>query len=86
MTKGNMQLNILHILLIIILNAWVYKAGCKIDYRTGALLFVPAIGLTIAILIKSAGVYKNGWWLMVPLLSWLLFAHQLNVHIVESSK
>ena len=84
-TKSNPTLNILHILLVIALNGWVYKAGCQTDYRTGAWIFIPIIGLTLAIWMKSAIVFNNGWWTMIPLLSWLLFAHQLNVHIVEKS-
>lgn len=84
-TKNDSFMNILHLLLVLGLNAWVYKAGCKLDYRSGALIFVPIIALTLAIWMKSSKMYSSGWWVMVPLLSWLLFAHQLNVHIVENS-
>ena len=84
-TKNDPTLNIMHLLLLIALNGWVYKAGCQLDYRTGAWIFIPIIALTLAIWMKSAGMHSAGWWTMVPLLSWLLFAHQLNVHIVERS-
>ena len=76
--------NPLHILLIALLNYWVYKAGCQSDYRTGAWIFVPIIALSLAIWMKSSQMYSNGWWVMTPLIAWLLFAHQLNVHIVEN--
>jgi tryptophan-rich sensory protein len=82
-TADDKILSVLHLLLVTGLNLWVFQAGCKNNYRTGVLLFVPIIALTLAIWMKSSKLYSSGWWVMTPLLGWLLFAHQLNVHIVE---
>ena len=49
-TKNDPTLNMLHLLLVLGLNGWVYKAGCQLDYRTGAWIFVPIIGLTLCYL------------------------------------
>lgn len=81
-SNNNVQLG-MHLSLIFLLNYWVYVAGCRLDYRQGAWVFVPIIGLTIAIIVT--GRTNMDKLLLIPLLSWLLFAHQLNVHLVEKN-
>ena len=82
--KGNKGIQLsMHLALIFLLNYWVYIAGCKLDYKTGGWIFVPIIGLTIAIIVTGRTNFDK--LLLVPLLSWLLFAHQLNVHLVEKN-
>jgi tryptophan-rich sensory protein len=89
-TRENNILNWLHILLLIVLNLWVYLAGCRDDYKMGALLFIIIVALSFATWMMSSLhslKYKNTWFvplLLVPYLAWILFAHQLNVHIVEN--
>lgn len=89
LTKDNQMLNILHILMIMALNMWVYTVGCHNNYKSGSFIFISIIALSLAVWmlssLESIGD-KNKWYiplLLIPYLSWILFAHQLNVHIVE---
>lgn len=88
-TKDNNLLNGLQIALTVVLNLWVYSAGCKNDYKMGALVFIPIVAVSFAVWILSSlqSIGNPQLWylplLLTPYLAWILFAHQLNVHIVE---
>ncbi len=82
-TRRNKTMNILHLLLVVLLNTWVYYAGCNNNYKVGGWLFVPIIAMALAIMVKLGKYGNNLPLLFAPFVAWLLFAHQLNVHIVE---
>ena len=88
LTKADKTLYMMHWLLIIALNAWVYIVGCKDDYKSGALTFLPVVALSFGVWMMSSmkADELNVWYLpllLVPYIAWILFAQQLNVHIVE---
>lgn len=69
------------------INLWLYYYNCRNDKRSALYTFLVAIATTIMIIIYGILYLKNqSWWsymLMVPYLVWLLFAQQLNFHILE---
>ena len=80
-TKGNQTLNGLHWLLIIGLNFWLYVVGCNRNWKQGVWTFLPIVGVSLATWILSA--QQGSPLLLIPFIAWILFAQQLNVHIVE---
>lgn len=78
---------ILFMVNLIAINLWLYFYNCKNDKRSALYTFLVAIATTIMIIIYTILYLKNHkWWsymLMVPYLVWLLFAQQLNFHILE---
>ena len=80
-TKSDSTLNLLHWLLIAALNYWLFVVGCGKNWKQGAWVFLPIVGVSLATWILSAS--KGSPLLLVPYLAWILFAQQLNVHIVE---
>lgn len=92
LTRKNNVLNWLHVLLLLSLNWWVYMAGCQNNYKGGALIFIIIVAVSLAVWIMSSlqSVGNRNMWfvplLLVPYIAWILFAHQLNVHIVEKQQ
>lgn len=80
-TKNDRVLNLLHWALVIGLNVWLYVVGCNRNWKQGVWTFIPIVGVSFATWILSS--QHGSPLLLVPFLAWILFAQQLNVHIVE---
>lgn len=87
LTLSNVPLYWMHWLLIVSLNVWLYLVGCNNKWREGSWLFVAIIAVALSVWILSSQIATT-WYqmvLIVPLISWLLFAHKLNILVVEKS-
>jgi benzodiazapine receptor len=75
--------DILFLLNMVFINAWIWFYGCKNDKRTALWTFVPSIAtaLMLMFLVYQGTSKKYGWWpagLLAPYVAWLTFASQLS--------
>lgn len=80
--------DVLFIVNLVAMNMWLYLFNCNNNKKYALYTFLVAITTVISLIVYVAKYLKGGkWWnyiILVPYLVWLMFAQQLNFHILES--
>lgn len=71
----------LYVLLLIMLNLWQFFFGCRRDQQ--ASLYCLLLAVTLTVMIMGFVEDRYTWVMLSPLLVWLLFATQMNAHLVQ---
>ena len=81
-TENNIvEIDNLYMLCIFLLNLWIYVFNCKKIKKLG--IYIIALIISIIICLMSLHSNKLSKILLIPLLTWLTIAFQLNWNIIK---
>lgn len=70
------------IVLIVMINLWIYHYNCRQEYETGFRFLLGTIAATFIVIYLTAGYTTKSLLFLTPLLVWLLFTAQYNARFL----